>query len=191
MALAFAPFRRAPVIVAGILAVGAALAACGGAPSSQGPAGGTAGVGAHGSHGTGLLAYASCMRSHGVPRFPDPTSKGGIPKTAVISAFRAVSSSRAQAAQNACRHLLPPTGSLSGRANPFLTAPERQDYLKAAACMRSHGFTDFPDPTFPNGHLSLDIPASIDTHSAQFTQAAQVCTKLIPPGLPDGRGSGG
>ena len=28
----------------------------------------------------GLLAYASCMRSHGVPNFPDPGGKGGIPK---------------------------------------------------------------------------------------------------------------
>jgi hypothetical protein len=26
-----------------------------------------------------MLAFASCMRSHGVPAFPDPTSRGLIP----------------------------------------------------------------------------------------------------------------
>jgi hypothetical protein len=31
-----------------------------------------------------------------------------------------------------------------------ITSADRLDYLKAAACMRSHGIPDFPDPTF--GH---------------------------------------
>lgn len=124
------------------------------------------------------------MRSHGIPRFPDPTAKGGIPKTAVIAAFGAVSNSQAETAQNDCRHLLPATGSLSGRTNPVLTARQRQDYLKAVACMRSHGITDFPDPTFPDGHVSFHLPSNMDTHTPKFTQAEQICTKLIPVGLP-------
>jgi hypothetical protein len=42
------------------------------------------------------LAYARCMRSHGVPRFPDPTSRGAIPKTSLDEL--GVSSSQFQAA---------------------------------------------------------------------------------------------
>jgi hypothetical protein len=171
---------RAGLIAAGALVVGVVLAACGGAATPGEGAGSSAGH----VQGTGLLAYASCMRSHGIPRFPDPTAKGGIPKTAVIAAFRAVSNSQAETAQKDCRHLLPATGSLSGRTNPVLTARQRQDYLKAAACMRSHGVTDFPDPTFPDGHVSFRIPSNIDTHTPQVTQAEQICRKLIPPGLP-------
>jgi hypothetical protein len=169
------------VLTTGALALGVLLAACGGGP----PAGSSAGAGGGTHTGTGgLLAYSSCMRSHGVPNFPDPGGKGAIPKQAVISALRSVSTSQARAASDACSHLLPPGGSLSGRPEPTITTQDQQDYLNAAACMRSHGITDFPDPTFSGGHVSVDIPSSVDTHSAQFTQAQHTCEKLIPAGLP-------
>jgi hypothetical protein len=125
------------------------------------------------------------VRSHGVPDFPDPDSNGQIPKEAVVRALRGVSDSRARAATNACANLNP-----AGQGSPTLTAQEQQDYLRAAACMRSHGITDFPDPTFPGGRVNLSIPSSIDTKSRQFTQAAQTCTKLIPAGLPYSRPGG-
>jgi hypothetical protein len=128
------------------------------------------------------------MRSHGVSNFPDPTSSGGIPKSGVISAEGAVSSAQVDAAQNACKRLLPAGSSLSGKPIQTITTQDQQDYLKAAACLRSHGITNFPDPTFSDGAVHFDIPSSIDTHSTQFTQAQQICQKLIPAGLP---GSGG
>jgi hypothetical protein len=188
--------RRAALVTAGALAVGVAVTACGSGPSTPGVAAGptttaTANPSAAAStHPTGLLAYASCMRSHGVANFPDPAGSGGIPKEGVIRAFRAVSNSQAEAAQNDCRHLLPTGGSLSGQASQPVTAQDQQDYLKAAACMRSHGITDFPDPTFSNGTVTFHEPSGLDTHSTQFTRAAHTCRKLIPAGLPDS-GSGG
>jgi hypothetical protein len=130
------------------------------------------------------------MRSHGVPDFPDPAGSGGIPKPAVVSAFKHVGNSEAEAAQNDCRHLLPPGGSLSGQAYRPVTAEDQQDYLQAAACMRSHGITNFPDPTFSDGSVNLHIPSNVDTNSTQFNHARQICQKLIPRGLPDS-GSGG
>jgi hypothetical protein len=125
------------------------------------------------------------MRSHGVPGFPDPGSNGQISKEAVIPALNRVSESRARAATRACENLNP-----AGQGSPTLTAQEQQDYLRAAACMRSHGITSFPDPTFPGGRVSFSIPSSIDTKSRQFTQAAHTCTKLIPAGLPYSRPGG-
>jgi hypothetical protein len=120
-----------------------------------------------------------------VPGFPDPDSSGQIPEAAK-RALRAVSDSRAKAATYACRNLNP-----AGQESPILAAQEQQDYLKAAACMRSHGFANFPDPTFPGGRVNFPtFPSSIDTKSRQFTQAAQTCIKLIPAGLP-GRRPGG
>jgi hypothetical protein len=128
------------------------------------------------------------VRAHGVPNFPDPGSNGQIDKAAAVRALREVSDSVAKAATDACRRLNP-----AGQANPVLTAQEQQDYLRAAACMRSHGFTNFPDPTFPGGRASLPrIPASIDTRSRQFILAEQTCIKLIPARVrPGGPGSGG
>ena len=133
------------------------------------------------------LAYSRCVRSHGVPNFPDPDSNGQIPKEAVVRALRGVSDSRAKAATNACANLNP-----AGQGSPTLTAQEQQDYLRAAACMRSHGITNFPDPTFSGGRVNFSIPSGIDTRSRQFTQARQTCARLIPAGLPySGSGSGG
>jgi hypothetical protein len=193
-----------PRSLAAITAVGLALlaAACGSSPSSTG-SGGSPNVGGSGgppnagasANSSALVAYSQCMRSHGIPNFPDPDSSGGIPKDAVISADRAVSNSQVQTASSACEHLLPPGQSLSGKPIQTITTQQQQDYLKAAACMRSHGIINFPEPTFQNGQVEFpNLAQIVDTHSTQFTQAEQVCRKLIPPGLPDsgsGDGNGG
>jgi hypothetical protein len=173
-----------------LLALAVVVTGCGGGPSTPHVASGattTATVSPSArstTHATGLLAYASCMRSHGVPNFPDPSGDGGIPKQAVITAMQQVSSSQASSAQSVCRNALPAGGSLSGQEYHAVTANDQQDYLKAAACMRSHGVPDFPDPNFSGGNVSFPIPSSTDTHSTRFNEARQTCRKLIPAGLP-------
>jgi hypothetical protein len=177
---------RLAAVIAVLAAATQLAAACSGGPSSAGTGGSPA---AGGSAGSQAVAYSRCVRSHGVPNFPDPDSSGQIPKEAVVRAFREVGESQAKAATAACANLNP-----AGQGSPILTAQEQQDYLRAAACMRSHGITNFPDPTFPGGRANLPtIPASIDTKSRQFTRAAQTCIKLIPAGLPysGNSGSGG
>jgi hypothetical protein len=166
--------RRARVAAVITVTAAAALlaAACSGSPSSTGPSGSP---NAGGSANSQALAYTQCMRAHGVPDFPDPTSNGQIPKQEIRQLE--VGASRLQAAGSACQNLLP-----AGQAP--LTAQEQRDYLKAAACMRSHGITNFPDPVFPGGRVHFPIPAGIDTSSTQFTQARRSCEKLIPAGLP-------
>jgi hypothetical protein len=189
---------HSPLILASLVALAAfslLAAGCGGG-SSPGVANvasstttTTVGPSASGStQATGLVAFASCMRSHGVPNFPDPASSGEIPKQAVVSAFQAVSTSQAKAAQEACNHLLP-AGGLSGQPVRTITAQDRRDYLRATACMRSHGFPNFPDPKFQNNDAHVNIPSSINQNSSQFTRAATICTKLIPAGLPGSRSS--
>ena len=179
---------RRPLMLASAVAVAAfslLSAGCGGRGSS-----GVSNVASSTTAANELVAYSACMRSNGVPNFPDPESGGGLAKEAVVSALQEVGNSRAEAAQNACRHLLPAGGSLSGKASqPVVTAREQQDYLKAAACMRAHGLPDFPDPTFQNDNVQTNIPSSIDQDSSQFRTAAAICTRLIPAGLPYSRSS--
>ncbi len=172
------------VSIVGVAAFSLFAAGCGGAGSA-----GVASVASSTTAGTstaqtGVLAFARCVRSHGVPSFPDPDSTGHIPKLQVINA-RKSNPSRFDSANNACSQLLP-----NGGNGPTITAADRTDYLKAAACMRSHGFSGFPDPTFPNGNVTVDIPSSIDQDSSEFKSAATTCTKLIPAGLPYSKPSG-
>jgi hypothetical protein len=179
-----------------VLAVaGFGLAACGG-PSTPGVATGsttstTASSSPHGSTGaTGLLAYSSCVRSHGVPNFPDPSSNGGIPKETAPQL--GVSQSQLQVAQSHCTRLLPAGGSLSGTNNQTITVAQQQYYLKAAACMHSHGVTNFPEPSFFAGSVEFQGVGHLPgVSSSLFKHAFDICQKLIPEGLPYSSGSDG
>jgi hypothetical protein len=128
------------------------------------------------------------MRAHGVPNFPDPDSSGQIPKEAVITASRSVGDSLFRAASNACEHLAPAG---LGPAPASITAQDQQYYLRAIACMRSHGFASISDPVFSGSSVHIPIPSSVDTSSPQFIHAVHTCEKLIPAGLPySGSGNG-
>lgn len=123
------------------------------------------------------IAFASCMRSHGIPGWPDPDRHGFFDKSKLRSLGLSVSRVRALE-DGPCNIPLP------SHETYTITAADRADYLRAASCMRSHGFAGFPDPTFPNNDVRLSIPSSIDTNSPRFKRAATTCTKLIRPGLP-------
>jgi len=121
------------------------------------------------------LAFARCMRAHGIPNFPDPGSDGHFAKEQLRQL--GVSNARLRADNSACQNLLP-------AGQPPLTPQEQQDYLRAAACMRSHGIANFPDPSFSGGGVRFTIPSGVDSSSPQFNQARQTCQRLIPAGLP-------
>jgi hypothetical protein len=183
---------------AGVLAVTAGLvlltAACGGSPSSSGSRSST-GTGSSPSAGgsaspqsssLSALAFARCMRSHGIPGWPDPTSSGVFDKSELRQL--GVSESRVRALEDgACNIPLPSGGQSQGQA---ISLADQSDYHEAAVCMRRHGFPDFPDPTFQDTNVTFDIPSTIDTSTSRFASARAICERLIPPGLPDGSSSG-
>jgi hypothetical protein len=79
---------------------------------------------------------------------------------------------------------LPQNTRTKGMPARSITPADRLDYLKAAACIRSHGFPDFPDPTFANNTVTFHIPPNIDPNSPHAKRAQAICVNLIPPGLP-------
>lgn len=123
--------------------------------------------------------FAQCMRSHGVSNFPDPIVNGNSIEIRINPSISG--NPKFASAMQACKYLMP---GLSKKRGPSVTPQQQDDYLKASACMRSHGITNFPDFTFSGGDVKLNIPSTMNINSPQFNQARQVCQKLIPSGLP-------
>ena len=175
------PRRARAAAVITVLAAGLLAAACGGSPSSTGSG---ASPNAGGPPNDPIpLAYSQCMRSHGVPGFPDPNGQVQISKQQIVQL--PVSGPRLQAAQQACIKLWP--------YQPLSGAQQRQQltgYLKFAQCMRSHGVPGFPDPSAHDGHVEFVISISkdgFDPHSPQILAKAHECKRVLPagPGLPE------
>jgi hypothetical protein len=172
--------RRRPLILGSAVAaaVFSLLAAgCGGGGGSPGVASVASSTTTATTSGpqNGLGAYAACMRSHGVPTFPDPDSSGGIPKIEVVNA-RSADPSRFDAADGACRHLLPASGSLAAPETAQQRRTQLADELSFAHCMRSHGLARFPDPS-AQGQLSVEMVQAqgIDVHSPAVLRIVQAC----------------
>lgn len=130
------------------------------------------------------VRFSECMRSHGVPNFPDPSSGGGGGFHIQIGSGIKPFSPAFKAAQAACHKLLPGGG--PGNGPP--SAQARAQMLAISTCMRAHGITGFPDPTTtppnsPNGPgavlgrggVFLSIPGTINTESPAFKRAATAC----------------
>jgi hypothetical protein len=168
-----------------VLALGVATAAlsllaagCGGGGSV-----GVAGVASSATTATtttqnGPVAFSSCMRSNGVPNWPDPDSSGRTPKSRLE--HLGVSDSRLQAARSACRHLLPNGGRPPNQAQLQQIGAQA---LRFSRCVRSHGVPNFPDPG-SDGRIPDPATAGVDQGSPKFQAANQACGKYRPPYVP-------
>lgn len=131
------------------------------------------------------LAFAKCMRAHGVSNFPDPTPGRGI-EIAPGSGLNPQSPAF-QRAQSACRKYLPNKGE-----PPVTSAADRQRAVAFAKCMRTHGEPDFPDPLLspPTGAtrvlalhgLVFAVGPGLDPRSPAFRAAASQCGIALPGG---------
>lgn len=155
----------------GSLAVAVAATAVSAVACSSGPAGpgvATASkdpVPSSSSTTAGPLAYSECMRAHGIPKFPDPNSNGGIEFNA-----SGVDPATYEAARRACASL---RGGGSGNAG----APQNlASELKFAKCMRAHGVPNFPDPNSDGGFSGS---GGIDPASPAFQNAQSICFKQV------------
>ncbi len=147
------------------------------APSGGGSAGSA-------SPDSQAVAYAACMRAHGVPSFPDPqvSGSGGEVRVAVRVTPAITGNPQFKSAQQACSKLLP-GGGPGESANHQISPGEQSEYLKAAACIRSHGIPSFPDPTFSGGGVHVPQTAGVNLHSPKVHAAEEACQSLIPGGL--------
>lgn len=122
-----------------------------------------------------LDVFARCMRSHGQPDFyfTRAPSSSSLSYIKLGPWFAQVNpGAQLDSALQACSHSLGlPTG-----PPPALTAAQIRSLVRAAACMRAHGYPGYPDPDVKDGHLvQPSLPAGIDTSSPQFQAALQTC----------------
>jgi hypothetical protein len=128
--------------------------------------------------------YAACMRKNGVPNFPDPSRSGAIsigPSSGIDPR-----SPKFQAAQAKCRKLLPN----GGQPSPAQIAKAQQGALDFSKCMRAHGMTDFPDPTFSTGGgiaMKIQAKGGLNPNNPTFRAAQQACQGRL--GLAKGGGT--
>jgi len=184
--------RRNMAIIA---AVGLALlaAACG-SPSPAGSGGSPSAAGSAAS--PSLVGFSHCMRSHGVPRFPDPGSSGIFPKGG--PQVLGVSTTQFNAARRACQHLLPDTingASIercesAGACSHDVTQAILNALLPFARYMRSHGVPNWPDPA-PDSLGRVAFPISIskdgfDPNTPQIGAKENECGHVVhlPVGVP-------
>jgi hypothetical protein len=164
--------RRSGVLAAAGAAVALLATACGG--------GGAPALAATTAYQK-ALAYAQCMRAHGEPGYPDPTSNGGFmingPKDHLNGQLM-------QSANKVCQHLLPKTA-------PMTAAQQRQattQALRYVACMRTHGIPDMPDPEVNAQGIEFKIGGPHGSgpppNSPVLRAAMQACQKLLPGGPP-------
>ena len=167
-------------VIAAIAALALLAAACSSGPTSAGSGSPNAG----GSASTRqALAYAACMRSHGVPNYPDPSSgnelASGLPKVSLRQL--GISSSQYHAAQAACAHLLPNAGQMTQAQSQR----DLQAMLRFARCMRSHGVPDWPDPANgPAGWgFNLLHVHGFDPSSTLTDHKMSECYHVLPAGI--------
>jgi hypothetical protein len=160
---------RAGLMVTVIAALAVLLGACGG---SSGGSGGSTGSdptapGPAASGQSGSVAFAQCVRSHGVPDFPDPQNGR------FLISGNVQSNPNFHSAVQACQHLLGPNGATNSGSN-------NSQLLAFAHCMQTHGVPQFPDPTAGG---AIGLPQGVDPNSPQFQKSWQECQSKLPRNL--------
>jgi hypothetical protein len=107
------------------------------------------------------LKFSQCIRSHGVPNFPGPTSAGGID----INSKSGINPNNPQfeAAQKACRRYFGP------RPSGAQQAQAEKQALAVAACTRDHGV-----PNYPTRRLVPTAPSAV-------ARARAAATRILSP----------
>ncbi len=177
--------RLLATTLAGLVGLSLLATACGGSSASQVAQLGSTATQNNSSNPsaasvqqTGALAFARCMRSHGVPNYPDPARSGQLVKESPQQL--GVTSARFQSASSECNHLLP-----NGGSGPNAAQVQRVKALSLefSRCIRSHGVRSFPDPA-SDGRIPDPASVGINQGSPKFEAANRACGRYRPPYMP-------
>ena len=165
-----------PTFVIAAAAVAVLAAGCGGGSSP--PASSARPAAAATDLAGEAMAFAACMRSHGLSGYPDPqvSQSAGHVQIRISPGGLDPNSPAFKSATHACGHLLPGGGSPSSAVSP----QEQAQDLRFASCMRTHRVPNFPDPDH-DGVFTL--PSGVDQQAPQFQRATKACANVEPSSL--------
>jgi hypothetical protein len=160
-----------PTVIAPAATVAVLAAGCGGGSSPP-----TSSATAAGNVGKQFVAFAVCMRSHGVPGYPDPqiSSSGNRTQVTISPGSADPGSPAFKSAGHVCHNLLPNGGS------PSNTAQDQAQDQPFADCMRSHGVPNFPDADRDG---AFTLPSTTNTQAPAFQRATNACASVEPSSL--------
>ena len=169
--------RRAPGLgigpPAGAIVAAVLIAGCGGSPSGGGVAHNNAATTAKSSTKSTVkasrVAFAQCMRTHGEPSYPDPSSSGG---PAAMPQSVNPNSRTLQAASNVCRSLEP-----AGVVSASQSSKAMATALRFATCMQKNGVPNYPDPKTTNNGTAIQqsLGSGVNPNSPAFQAAEKKC----------------
>lgn len=154
--------RRAGFLAAAMTGIALLAAACGSGSPTKEPA----------TYHQALV-FAQCLRTHGEPNWPDPTSQGNFN----VSQMDIRSPSYMRSFSD-CAFLRPAGIKMEESAAQRTTVS--QELAKFAACMRSHGYANFTDPG--RGKRVLRFDPGTDPTSPSFQSAMKRCGAVTYPG---------
>ncbi len=160
--------RLRPLAGLALIAIAALVSGCGSsAPAASGTAAATAQKG---------VKFSECMRSNGVPTFPDPSASGKLTIDEVANGKSLDPSSPTfTQALDACKSLEP-----AGFEGGTRSARQQSAALKFAQCIRANGVSDFPDPAAGQPLVDTNRIPSASTSSGRsiLGAAMQTCSAL-------------
>lgn len=161
-----------PLVALATAACVLAIAACGSGASKR-----------TGAAGNPQLALSRCMRAHGLPNYPDPTTGPGGEGFSIAQSIGGTSNTLTvngipfggpafTAAEKACKLFG------GGSAPPPISESQKLALFQFAQCMRRHGVPNYPDPVFPagGGIERPDVPG-VSRDAPAVTQASVACNK--------------
>jgi hypothetical protein len=159
------------------MAIGVVTSGCGGSSGGASRTGAAAQSGV--PHARALaVAFATCVRAHGVSDYPDPqvSGSGNRGQSKISPGSANVSSPAFRSASHVCHHLLPFGGAQAGGNG----AQQQAQEVRYADCMGSHAVPAFPDPD-RDGVFTL--PATVDEQAPAFVRATHACQNVEPSSL--------
>ena len=155
------------------VACASALAACGSSTkptsSSKVALGGVSAV----------VKYSDCMRSHGMPKFPDLIPGGGPFGLQLARSGINLDAPAYQTASSACQKLMP---AAKAAVAPTFAATKAQ-MVALARCMRVHGLKTFPDPRTSTATSAAGAPPPPGTSSMSYSGSGGAVSLNIPQAL--------
>jgi hypothetical protein len=168
--------RLRPLAGVAVIAIVALISACGSnTPAASSTAGGSGANNTTAATQKGVK-FAECMRSNGVPKFPDPSASGQFTIDEIANGTSLDTSSPTfTQALDACKSLEP-----AGFEGSARSTQQQSAALKFAQCIRANGVSDFPDPAAGQPLVDTNRIPSASTSSGMsiLNAAMQKCSAL-------------